>query len=167
MSGVQPHSVPTRQGEWVIFATTAYPDQFVIEELRSYKMPFKQLVGKFDNQPESSWIVHSDDFETISWLAEGEDAVLILSDLDDTCPYRKAYIKVLATGRRNLLGWFVETGRLYAEKQSAFTHDPTQYRWWTVEKELPQPFKVKEPRIKLGPYNFDAEHPTVKRHVSA
>ena len=141
MSGIQPASTPVRPGKWVIFATFAYPEGYVREVFKTHGIAFKRLEGCWEGKKETSWIVHEDDWYDIQWLAEGETCVLVL---DEQQPFRGAFQMNTHSGHKIWLGWFIETGKVYAEAQPAYTFDPAQWRWWTVEKAKPEPYIVKQ-----------------------
>lgn len=158
MSGIQPHSMPVRPGPYTIFATTAYPDEAVREEFAVNSIRFKALEGVFDGHKETSWIVHSDDFQRVQHLAEGEQCVLHLMDTEPgQCGARKAWLQGIHDGRMKFLGWFTEVGQAYAERQSAYTFDRQQWRWWAVLPSCPVPYVEKQRPIRLGKLLSKAE----------
>ena len=140
MSGIQPHSMPVREGPWVIFATTAFPEQAVRDEFAVNGIRFKQLEGHWEGQEETSWIVHHEDFTKVEYLAEGETAVLFLLDAEPGhCGARKAWQMNIHSGLKHFLGYFQEVGQAYAEKQQGYTFDRNQWRWWAICDKPPEP----------------------------
>lgn len=80
MSGVCGHSMPTKDGLYVIFATTGYARQFIEAEFQRLHVAYKNLDGCFEGKPEESYIVHESDWSKVRPYTRNERAVLIVGD---------------------------------------------------------------------------------------
>ena len=150
--GVQSHSRPVKPGNWCIFEANCYPKEVVHAALLGLGIAHKVLVGKWEGRTHPSYLVHEDDWPSCHILTTGEKYCLKLNTSHEG-PFRIALICAIDPLTPHdpaveLTGWFVETGREYAEKQPGYTYDPSEERWWTLETEYPKPYVQKQRAIK-------------------
>lgn len=157
--GVQPHSTVVRPGNWIIFEAGMFQPHEVTTAMDKMHIAYKQCVGKFNGETNASFLVHEDDWRYVYMFALGEQYILKLLTSHEG-PYRIALLVDRLDGSVQEQGWFVETGREYAEKQDGYTYDPSDERWWTVEKVYPTPHVEKQRSIKPGKLDLNAPHQT-------
>lgn len=146
MPGIQSYSMPMKPGGWVAFAAVGYSTEFVNEWLDAERVPHKRLLGCYNGQTEDSWLVHQDNWEHCQWLAEGEQAVLLLGEVEGG--YRPASIGFTDEGKHPVkLGWFGWQGKEYALAQTSWTYDISEDRYYCVLAERPEAYVPKDIRI--------------------
>lgn len=142
MSGVSGHSMPTKAGLYIIFATDGHSRQFIEVEFQRLGVAYKPLDGCFDGAREESYIVHEDDWQKVRPFTVNERAILIVGDIE--AGSRPAWIAELNDPGRypRWAGMFCMATNEHAMQQDAWTLDLNTGYYWCVfpaiEQEWPR-----------------------------
>lgn len=108
--------------QYIIFASDE-SDEYTEKHLKDCRIDYKKLVGRYKGEDETSYIINKREHPMIEPLIENQESILELSKIQSN-GFRLAGLS-LKHSVHVLLGSFTPVTKEEAEKQDAYTYDPS------------------------------------------